>query len=243
MSVTMMGLAWYVKGLTPAQKAVLVALADHAHDDGTNVYPGVKRLCIKTSLAERTVRRALSDLRSKGIIRIVKRAKFHSTTEYRLDLPEMQALQERPVFLADEDLPESPQGVPESVLRPARDAPKPSVNTSSKPSLKTTPIKPGDFGVLFDYFLEVTGIDERLLNARKARDEIVERWLPAEVTLEEIRQSVEYMQQRELTIAGPWSITGVLTQIRTNSQKPSGADIEYEEVTIDGQLLFRPVKK
>ena len=129
MSVTVMGLAWYVKGLTPAQKVVLVALADHADDDGMRVYPGVKRLTIKTSLKERTVRRSLGDLRKMGILVVVKESTFHSPTEYRIDLPQMQSLQNRPARDASQDLPETTE-------RPARDAGKPSINHNSKPSKK-----------------------------------------------------------------------------------------------------------
>jgi len=123
-----MALAWYVGGVTPTQKSVLVALADHADEKGEHVYPGVKRLCKKTSCAERTVRRALADLRDMGLITAVREAAYHHTTEYRLDLPEMQARQDRPAADAPHDLPESPQGVPESPLRGARAAPKPSYN-------------------------------------------------------------------------------------------------------------------
>ena len=104
MSVSVMGLCWYTKGLTPAQKVVLVALADHGEDDGSRVFPGVERLTFKTSLSERTVRRVLSDLRGKGLLIVIKDSTFHNTTEYRIDLSELQVLQERPARDAIQDL-------------------------------------------------------------------------------------------------------------------------------------------
>lgn len=128
MSVEVMSLAWYVGGLTPAQKAVLVALADHANEDGKHAYPSVARLVIKTSYAERTVRRALSDLRDMNLIVAVGDSTHHKPTEYFIDLSEMQARQDRPARDAPHDLPENTEDLPESADRPARDAPKPSVN-------------------------------------------------------------------------------------------------------------------
>lgn len=151
MSVTVMGLAWYVTDLTPAQKAVLVALADHADDDGSRVYPSVERIGVKTSYAERTVRRALADLREMGLIHVVREATHHAPTEYRLDLQAMKTRQESPATESGHDLPEmhpsQPSGVPESALgvpesanRPARNAPKPSYNHQREPSERSAPV-------------------------------------------------------------------------------------------------------
>jgi hypothetical protein len=137
MSVTAMALAWYVDDLTPAQKAVLVALADHADDEGNRVYPSVQRIGIKTSYAERTVRRALADLRNIGLVHIVKEATHHAPTEYRLDLPQMQVMQYRPATNAGHGVPENTAGVPESANRPATNAPKPSYNHQKEPSERT----------------------------------------------------------------------------------------------------------
>lgn len=131
MSIEVMSLAWYVEGVTPAQKAVLVALADHAGDDGKHVYPSVDRLTVKTSYAERTVRRALADLREKGLIHIVNEATHNFPTEYELDLPEMQAMR---CTRFDRGARNAPHDLPENTDRGARNAPKPSKETSEQPS-------------------------------------------------------------------------------------------------------------
>lgn len=122
-----MSLAWYVEGLTPAQKAVLVALADHATDDGRHVYPGAKRIATKTSYTTRTVRRALADLREMGLIVVIEEASHHRPTEYEIDLTECQARQARPDTESGHDLTEDPE-------RPDRGSPKPSVNHQEEPS-------------------------------------------------------------------------------------------------------------
>lgn len=131
MSIEVMNLAFYVGGLSPAQKAVLVALANYASPDGGQAFPSVERMVFMTSYAERTVRRALKDLRGMGLIKVDRESKYHSTTEYRLDLSQMQALQDRPARDAPHDLPENTEDLPESANRPARDAPNPSYNQNN----------------------------------------------------------------------------------------------------------------
>jgi hypothetical protein len=113
MSVDVMRLAWRVADLTPAQKVVLLALADHADAEGGHVYPSVARLVVKTSCGERTVRRALGQLREAKIIQVVQAASHHRSTEYRLDVARMKARQ---------------VDLPERHSRPARAAPYPSYN-------------------------------------------------------------------------------------------------------------------
>lgn len=128
MSVKVMSLAFYVDGLSPAQKAVLVALADHANEDGRHAYPGVERLARKTSYTERTVRRALKDLREMSLIRVIRESKHHRPTEYIIDLTEMQAKQDRPDTVSPHDLTEDPSDLTEDPKRPDTVSPKPSVN-------------------------------------------------------------------------------------------------------------------
>ena len=56
------------------QKFVLVALADHAQDDGTSVYPTHPRLAVKTSNSLRNVGRLMAALEADGWIRQIKRS-------------------------------------------------------------------------------------------------------------------------------------------------------------------------
>ena len=49
-------------------KAVLLILADHAHDDGTKSFPGKSRIAWKTQKEEETVKRNLKELRKLGLI-------------------------------------------------------------------------------------------------------------------------------------------------------------------------------
>lgn len=51
-------------------KIVLLAMADHANDEGEGAYPSVERLCRKTALSEQTIRNTWKTLRYNGIIEL-----------------------------------------------------------------------------------------------------------------------------------------------------------------------------
>lgn len=72
-------------------KFVLLALADHAHDDGTHVYPSVTRLGLKTQLSRRTVIYALEALKSIGLIVNVGHSSWE-TINYRIAVDKINAL-------------------------------------------------------------------------------------------------------------------------------------------------------
>ena len=47
-------------------QAVLLALADHAHEDGTGIRPSISRIAWKTGYSERSVQNIMSQLRELG---------------------------------------------------------------------------------------------------------------------------------------------------------------------------------
>jgi hypothetical protein len=59
-------------------KSVLTWLAWHAHDDGTNAHPGIKRLCRETGLVPRSVRRLLQRAVKDGWLRVSSTRPEHS---------------------------------------------------------------------------------------------------------------------------------------------------------------------
>mgnify|MGYP001156489285 CR=1 FL=1 len=67
MSARILGAAFYVP-TDQSSKLVLLALADHANDDGTGARPGLSRLGVKTGLSRRAVQRALAHLEEHGLI-------------------------------------------------------------------------------------------------------------------------------------------------------------------------------
>jgi hypothetical protein len=73
-------------------KFVLLALADHASDEGEGAYPGVKRICKKTSMSTQTVCNALNALRHNGYTTKEGKSKF-DTNNYTINLAKLQPLE------------------------------------------------------------------------------------------------------------------------------------------------------
>ena len=72
MSVKQMALVWEYE-FKPAHQQIMLALADHAHDDGTEIRPSVGRLAWKTGYSERQVQRNLKELRNDLKILVLQR--------------------------------------------------------------------------------------------------------------------------------------------------------------------------
>lgn len=53
---------------------VMIALADHASDDGTSIYPSIDYLAWKTNMSQRSVQRILRKLEDRGIVEVVGNA-------------------------------------------------------------------------------------------------------------------------------------------------------------------------
>lgn len=68
MSTIIMAAVWPLQGMTAAQKAVLVSLADQANDDGVCA-PRVKVLAANCCLSIRTVREGLAGLEKAKLLR------------------------------------------------------------------------------------------------------------------------------------------------------------------------------
>ena len=65
MSIKLMSVVWELD-LPPGEKLVLLALADQANDEGTHCWPSVATIAKRSGQNERTVRRALRNLETKG---------------------------------------------------------------------------------------------------------------------------------------------------------------------------------
>lgn len=81
-------------------KFVLLALADHASEDGENAYIGVKRICQKTNFSSSTVCNALNALRTSGIIELVGKSKAE-TNNYTINVSRLQSLKFQPLESPD----------------------------------------------------------------------------------------------------------------------------------------------
>lgn len=85
MSVKMMGQVWECQ-FTKAEQSVMLAMADHAKDDGTDCYPSIERIAWKTDYSTRQVQRVIKDLSERGILILIRKGGRGRAAEYRIDL-------------------------------------------------------------------------------------------------------------------------------------------------------------
>lgn len=102
----------------------------------------------------------------------------------------------------------------------------PSMNIESESeSINNEP-----FRELFDTFLDATGMVETLINVQRAAQEISDKWLPSNVTPEEVRHAVKELAGKNYKIAGPQSLTNTINMIRSKSKAPEPKQRQYSEV-------------
>ena len=87
-----------------ALKLLMLALADHAADDGSGVYPSAATMAKKTNLTVRQVRAALAVLRERGLL-AAEGYTEHGTVRYRIVLDALGALAEAEEDDADASTP------------------------------------------------------------------------------------------------------------------------------------------
>jgi hypothetical protein len=103
-------------------KFVLLALADHCNDEGEGAYPGVKRICKKTSMSTQTVCNALNALRHNGYTTLEGKSKA-DTNNYTINLSKFQPLGFQPI--ESDDSNGKNREIPAARVKPSV---KPSVN-------------------------------------------------------------------------------------------------------------------
>ncbi len=79
---------WGLEVKHPTAKFVLLALANHAKDDGTEARPAIATIAAETGLVRRTVQPWLTQLVAWGLIEVQRAAGGHRPTVYRIPIPE-----------------------------------------------------------------------------------------------------------------------------------------------------------
>lgn len=126
MSTIIMSQCWPIEGISPAQKAVLISLADQANDDGY-CWPSVGTIAKRTCLSERAVQGAIKWLHEAGLLGASERrgtSSVYQITPASYAPPQML----RPADAAPRGAGNAPP--PPQMLHPtpADAAPKPSMN-------------------------------------------------------------------------------------------------------------------
>ncbi len=81
MSTIIMAACWPLQQMSPAQKAVLISLADQANDDGV-CWPGIKTIAKRTCLSERAVQEAIAWLQTVGLV--FRDYRLNTSTSYTI---------------------------------------------------------------------------------------------------------------------------------------------------------------
>lgn len=94
MSVALMSLVWEIRWPTQSQLLIALKLADHANDEGANVYPSKSRIAEQAQCSESTVKNALRAFRDCGILRVTKKGGNGpgSTTIYEINVDLLKRL-------------------------------------------------------------------------------------------------------------------------------------------------------
>lgn len=72
MSIRLMSLVWDITWPTQSQLLVALKLADHAADDGSNVYPAKSTVARQAQCSESTVQNALRAFRECGLLTVIR---------------------------------------------------------------------------------------------------------------------------------------------------------------------------
>jgi biotin operon repressor len=177
MSGLVMGRVFYTD-LPAHLKLTLLALADHAEDDGTGIFVGQARLARKTGASERAVRGHIAELRELGLIEKVGRVGSRGSDKHRVVVESLPTSEQialmfpgpRPAEVADRQ--KLPTGAAAS-SRPATQrsstgnsqAAEPSVEPSEEPSGR--PARKRD--LIHDALAEIEGADSAQLTRPHAR--------------------------------------------------------------------------
>lgn len=139
MSGFLQGQVWF-RDVRGSERDVLLALADHADDDGTRIYPSMEYLAWKVGLTKRRTQQIVSSLRDRGVLIVVQEATRYEPTHYRMDLSQVPSKAPRPGVqsaspLAGRGEISGGSGVKSEATRGETQAsPKPSREPSLEPS-------------------------------------------------------------------------------------------------------------
>lgn len=84
MSIKAMATVWEKSEQSGSSLLMLLAIADYAHDDGTNAWPSLSTLARKTRMSRRNAIRTIKKLEKVGELFVVRRGAEHKSNEYSI---------------------------------------------------------------------------------------------------------------------------------------------------------------
>src|SRR5436190_812707 len=92
MSIQVMTLVWRKSRNKRTAMLLLLAIADHAHDDGKGAYPSVETLARKTRQTERNVQLLLNTLQASGELKVLEGEGPHGCNLYHVNIKLLESL-------------------------------------------------------------------------------------------------------------------------------------------------------
>lgn len=147
MSTIIMSACWPLQGLTPAQKAVLISLADNANDEGV-CWPSVAKIAERTCLSERAVQQAIKVLKERKALSIEARqgrSTMFTVTPAAFAPPQQVHPRKKctPAGTAPTPAPAAPPPPQDLHPTPADAAPRTVIEPSVEPSKNLSPAGSG----------------------------------------------------------------------------------------------------
>ncbi|MCF3985442.1 helix-turn-helix domain-containing protein [Pseudomonas aeruginosa] len=147
MSTIIMSACWPLQGMSPAQKAVLISLADQANDQGV-CWPAVDSIATRCCLSKRAVQQAIKWLRGAGIVSVEERqgrSTMYSVTPAAYAPPQEMHPSSKFTPAANAPTPADAAPPPPQDLRPtpADAAPRTVIEPTREPSGNLLPADSG----------------------------------------------------------------------------------------------------
>ncbi|HEK2792210.1 helix-turn-helix domain-containing protein [Pseudomonas aeruginosa] len=147
MSTIIMSACWPLQGMSPAQKAVLISLADQANDQGV-CWPAVDSIATRCCLSKRAVQQAIKWLRSVGIVSVEERqgrSTMYSVTPAAYAPPQEMHPSSKCTRAGNAPTPAdaAPQPPQEMHPTPAASAPRTVIEPTREPSGNLLPADSG----------------------------------------------------------------------------------------------------
>lgn len=142
-----MSACWPLQGMSPAQKAVLISLADQANDQGV-CWPAVDSIATRCCLSKRAVQQAIKWLRSVGIVSVEERqgrSTMYSVTPAAYAPPQEMHPSRKCTRAGNAPTPAdaAPQPPQEMHPTPADAAPRTVIEPTREPSGNLLPTRSG----------------------------------------------------------------------------------------------------
>ena len=220
MSVKTMAKVWDM-ALEPSEKFVLLAYADHADHDDTNMYPSIETIVKKTGYSERHVQRVTRALELKGFL-VDDGKGVHGTNKWRLGQGDILS----GVTSTTKGVTSTTKGGDSHVTR-----------TILEPSLEPSRVTPKKKGDYLDLLLELSGSEKTkqelqlaemydkmdslfrtTFSRNKNTDVVVKFVMQREALGETIERFVQWVNRDEFNASRAWEYAENPIKIKTRWQ-------------------------